>query len=333
MRLILYALLVILSLASCSKGDDPIIEPIEDFPQAELFPGKFVYVDDQEIFVLEGQGHDQITNTCNLNCFKRNPKWIDNGNKICYTQDFEGVFSVWEDGRFNTNVLAFQSNLWTDGAYSPDETFFAASDRFYVYLYSVEENFEVIPIDTIGYAPSSIGNKLIWSPDGSKILIYGYGNVFNPGQLHVLDIVTRAQKSIALSYDGSPSWNSQSDKITYSAGNSLFTADANGENSKQVNGTFEYAVASPQWSPNGHTILCSGVELVLYDVAGGTATKLIEDEHFISAGDAMWSADGQKIAFTMYYAEYQGLYVYQFSDQKVLKLSNKLIGPFEWYSE
>jgi Tol biopolymer transport system component len=332
MRHYLSTLLVILTLASCKKDDDPIVEPIDDFPQVEVIPGKFVYVQEAEVFVMDDQGSEHITNTCNLNCFRHHPQWIDHGTKICYTQDFEGVFRVWEDGRYNTNVLAFQPNLWVDGAYSPNENLFVAADRANIYLYSVDEDLDLIPIDTVGYAPSSIGNKLIWSPDNSKILIYGSGNAFNPGQLHVLDIFT-GQKSISLSYDDSPSWNSQSDKITFNSGNMLFTADADGGNIQQVNGTIEFAVHTPQWSPTGDKILCSGEELVLYDVAGGTATKLIDDENVISVSNAQWSADGQTIAFSMYYAEYGGLYVYQFSDQKIWKLSNKIIGPFDWYSE
>ena len=282
--------------------------------------------------MLDNQGSDQITNTCNLNCFKHHPRWLDHGTKICYTQDFNGVYRIWEDGRYNTNVLALQPNLWVDGAYSPQENFFIAADLANIYLYSVEEDFDLIPIDTVGYAPSGIGNKLIWSPDNSKVLFYGYGNTFNPGQLHVFDIYT-GQKSIALSSTDSPSWNSQSDKITYSAGKFLYTADGNGENIQLVNGTLEFAVSSPQWSPTGDKILCSGVELVLYDVTEGMATKLIDNENVFTVENARWSADGQKIAFTMNYADHAGLYVYQFSDQKVLKLSSKNIGPSEWYTE
>lgn len=196
------------------------------------------------------------------------PAWSPNGNTIAYW--YSGAKKVRPNGGYDADPM--QRGIWF---ISPDGT----NKRMFLWG----------------------GDLPDWSPDGEKLALVGYQQIFT--------IKTNGDSLTQLTFGGRnffPDWSPDGKMIAYdrstnepdtsadTIGRGIWIMDADGKNKKRIL-SGEY----PDWSPDGSRLTYIGLGSQIYVAdTNGTNRKQLTFLDRPDNRDPHWSPDGSKIVFS-----------------------------------
>ncbi len=181
-----------------------------------------------------------------------------------------------------------------------------------------------------------------------------FENDFRHTHIWTIDIeskqATRVTEGTAWSVRGTPSWASDSKRLTFAAGVTtmlrdyradVYIADLTTKRIEKIS-TNPAADSQPEWSPDGATIaflsepamgtpigdgtLPSSVtisRLMIYDVASKTLTDASRRDFDLDVGAPRWTADSKAVMFTAGQRAYAELFRYDLASRKYSQLTQQ----------
>ena len=346
----LMAMMLILH-SSCEK--EPNLEGLISTD----FEGKFI-IETSDVFIADQHGVTQVPVFDSAWIWHDDFKWIRSGQFIYYHE----VHSYgWLGERIIPIVLKpdgkvihnFNSDFGevSRSDVSPAGNRLALSRYpYYVHVYSLDQDFNPILIDSIIASPNS---SITWAPDGERFLFEMAGDTsveyyVQASGASVYDMTSRTVIPV-IDYSvqpygfRSPSWSSDGSRVSFIRDSTLYIADANGPGTHPVSiepQKVQYAAWSPiadelayiRWSLHKDS-----TEIVIYDLRTATRTLLPEtassNYYWNEKLQLQWAKDGNSIAFTGGFGNDEGIWLIQRDGSNIRQIYKGSVTEFDWNEE
>ncbi len=278
--------------------------------------GKLVFVRNETLWTMDGNGHNQRQLTQNIVTgktldlitsmqFLYVPMWSPDGTKILFVSNQDGndeIYVIDHDGKNQRNISNHPAD---DGGpcWSPD-------GKQIVFMSNRDNNWEIYRIDIDGKNLLRVTNHSatdefpLWSPDGKSIAFIS----MRQGNYDIYVVNPDGQYLRRLTYERThdlPSgWSPDGDKmlfISQKKGNwSICTMNRLGQNLTSLTNE-KYTDFNPAWSPDGQKIAFMSTrnenyEIYIMDASGQNQTRLTQSDTFEDF--AAWSPDGKWLIFS-----------------------------------
>ncbi len=233
-------------------------------PRSPASNGKIAFVRADDIWTMNPDGSDQV-NLTNSPAMEREPVWSPDGSRIAYTAPGGPGTEISIMDADGSNVINTGNGVTPDRqpAWSPDGTKLAYIIQVYVATMSADGTNQVAlrALADSGHAFRQ-GLDLDWSPDGQAVAFEAeceeggtvIGKLTPVASSGTITQFSRAcpdpqDPDPVLSFDGSPSWSPDSQRILFSGSLGLRTIRPDGTNDQ-----FLAAARDGVWSPDGSKI-------------------------------------------------------------------------------
>ena len=265
---------------------------------------------DQEIYVMNGDGTNQVNLSNSAAGADRRPAGSPDGTQIAFSSNRDGneeIYVMDEDGSNQVN-LSNDASLDRGPVWSPDGTQIAFTS-------SRGGSMDIWVMDADGSNPQNLSNNLAadaqpsWSPDGSMIAFISDRHVGNNQQVYVMNADGSGVQRISNTAftEGEPSWSPDGLNIVFHTDNGnleVFVMSANGANPQNLTANAA-SDDKPDWSPDGNSILFQSArdgkaEIYLMDADGTNPQNLSDDAGFFDFDPSWFPTPSRVILFSRF---------------------------------
>ena len=255
---------------------------------------------DFDVYEMNADGSGQRNMTPDYKQGNGAGTWSRDGKRIAFVRFINNKNQIYVMDADGGNILSVTHNSSNNSApsWSPDGSKLAfetdSDGNLEIYVMSVDGELLQVTDDPADDASAD------WSPDGRKIAFQSNRG----GKQHIYKMNADGTEVIQLTNsegdDTEPSWSPDGNRIAFTSsrdGNrEVYTMNADGSN--QLRLTAESGSDfNPKWSPAGRILFTSfrdgQNDIYVMDGDGRNLTRLTK----MSAGQASWSPDGNKIVF------------------------------------
>jgi Tol biopolymer transport system component len=242
------------------------------------------------------------------------PAWSPDGKKLAWVQAANGTSQIWvmnPDGSGKTNLSNSKSRdrlpVW-----SPDGSKILFERRVTNLL--LKTYWDIYVMNADGSGQLNLSNHAAndqharWSPSGTDVVFTSQRD----GNRELYRVNTKGSGLVRLTYnsldDDNADWSPNGQKIAFDRFpngshplyGSVYTMNADGSAVSLLNSQLYYAY-NPRWSPSGSTLLLlaeGGWDVIVVNADGSNPLELEVDGSSGGPGDAVWSPDGSRIAYS-----------------------------------